>query len=124
MGLQTAIVLGIGTFGLGLLVTIPWYFLEKKARYSDPYYHAGSCCGDCGHTWLASTSESGWQEALNRNGVIPLFRTIFPAQHLFLCLLEQVMSYLTQEEASLHIGENIPEGLCHFHVPPLDFPLD
>ena len=52
MSLPTAIVLGIGTFGLGLLVTIPWYVLEKRARYHDPYYHAGYCCGDCGHTWL------------------------------------------------------------------------
>ncbi len=52
MILSTALVVGLGTFGLGLLVTIPWYFLEKRARYSDPYYHAGYCCGDCGHTWL------------------------------------------------------------------------
>ena len=52
MSLTTAIVLGIGTFGLGLLITIPWHFLEKIARYHDPYYHAGYCCGDCGHTWL------------------------------------------------------------------------
>jgi hypothetical protein len=68
MSLPTAIVVGIGTFGLGLLVTIPWYVLEKRARYHDPYYHAGYCCGDCGHTWLASTSERGWREALNRMG--------------------------------------------------------
>jgi len=54
MSLPTAIVLGIGTFGLGLLVTIPWYFLEKRARYHDPSYHAGYCCGDYGHTWLLS----------------------------------------------------------------------
>jgi DNA-directed RNA polymerase subunit RPC12/RpoP len=52
MSLPTAIVLGVGTFGLGLLVTIPWYFLERRARYRDPYYHAGYYCGDCGHTWL------------------------------------------------------------------------
>ena len=56
MSLPTAIVVGLGTFGLGLLVTIPWYFLEKRARYDDPYYHAGYCCGDCGHQWLFAPS--------------------------------------------------------------------
>jgi hypothetical protein len=45
----------------------------------------------------------------------------FPAKHLFLCLVEQMMSRLTQEEVSLPLGENLPEGLCHFHVPPLTF---
>ncbi len=33
-------------------------------------------------------------------GVIPLFRAIFPAKNLFLCLLEQEMSCLKQEEVT------------------------
>jgi hypothetical protein len=32
MNLPTAIVVGIGTFGLGLLVTIPWYLPYEESK--------------------------------------------------------------------------------------------
>jgi hypothetical protein len=53
--LSTTINVTIGTFGLGLLIIIPLYFIERKARQYDPAYRFGYRCRNCGHWWLQTS---------------------------------------------------------------------
>ncbi len=58
MTFMAAIFWGVVLGGLPLLVTIPWYLVDKLRSAGNPWFRHGYRCELCGYEWLQRPGEN------------------------------------------------------------------